>query len=296
MMTTKKRFMIAGAVALTVTAAVVAQQATPRVDAFAVPPDRGAAGMSRLLRELQTRASLMLFTAHPDDEDGGMLTYQSRGVGARVALTTLNRGEGGQNVMAPDFYDALGIVRTQELLIADRYMGVQQFFTSVIDYGFSKTREEALEKWNHERVLADSVRIVRMFRPLVVASVFVGGATDGHGNHQVAGQMAQEVFNAAGDPAKFPELGRPWTPLKVYARVPNFQVTSEGMYDYAIDKFVPVKFFDYVNQKPYTERPSVTVEIPEGLPAPAAGLTFLQIAREGLGYQKTQNGGGNIPM
>src|SRR5579871_814767 len=297
---TKKRFSLTCVVAAgALVAGLHAQQRAPRADAFAAPPDRGAAGMARMLRELQTRASLMLFTAHPDDEDGGMLTYESRGQGARVALTTLNRGEGGQNVMAPDFYDSLGIVRTQELLIADRYMGVEQFFTSVIDYGFSKTREEALEKWNHERVLADSVRIVRMFRPLVVASVFVGGATDGHGNHQVAGQMAQEVFNAAGDPNKFPEQIReglrPWSPLKVYARVPNFQVTSEGMYDYAIDKFVPVKFFDYVTQKPYTERPSVTLEIPEGLPAPAAGLTYLQIAREGLGYQRSQNGGGVTP-
>src|SRR5262249_20230158 len=99
---------------------------------------------------------------------------------------------------------------------------------------------------------------------------------------------------------KFPEQIkeglRPWSPLKVYARVPNFQVTNEGMYDYAIDKFVPVKFFDYVTQKPYNERPSVTLEVHEGLPAPAAGLTFLQIAREGLGYQKTQNGGGAMPM
>ncbi|HWZ31990.1 MAG TPA: PIG-L family deacetylase [Bryobacteraceae bacterium] len=256
--------------------------------------------MARLLRELQTRASLMLFTAHPDDEDGGMLTYESRGQGARVALTTLNRGEGGQNVMAPDFYDALGIVRTQELLMADRYMGVDQFFTSVVDYGFSKTLEEATEKWGHDRVLADSVRIVRMFRPLVVASVFVGAQTDGHGHHQMAGVMAQEVFNAAGDPNKFPEQIReglrPWSPLKVYARVPNFQVTNEGMYDYAIDKFVPVKFMDYVTHTPYAARPPVTLEIPEGLPSPAAGLTFLQIAREGLGYQKTQNGGGAIPM
>ena len=298
---TTKRFLIPVLLATgAAVALVLGLLAQPRVDAFAVPPDRGAAGMSKLLRELQTRASIMLFTAHPDDEDGGMLTYESRGQGARVALTTLNRGEGGQNVMAPDFYDALGIVRTQELLIADRYMGVDQFFTSVIDYGFSKTREEALEKWHHDRVLADSVRIVRMFRPLVVASVFVGGATDGHGNHQVAGQMAQEVFKAAGDPNMFPdqirEGLRPWSPLKVYARVPNFQVTNEGMYDYAIDKFVPVKFNDYVTGGTYTTRPSVTLEISEGLPAPAAGLTFLQIAREGLGYQKTQNGGGAIPM
>src|SRR5208282_2364427 len=113
-------------------------------DAFDVPPDRGAAGMTRLLRSLQTRASLILFTAHPDDEDGGMLAYETRGQGARALLMTLNRGEGGQNVMSMDLYDALGIVRTQELLIADRYMGVDQYFTRAVDYGFSKTREEAL--------------------------------------------------------------------------------------------------------------------------------------------------------
>jgi LmbE family N-acetylglucosaminyl deacetylase len=240
-----------------------------------------------------------MFTAHPDDEDGGMLAYETRGLGARGGLMTLNRGEGGQNVMAPDFYDALGLVRTQELLVADRYMGVEQFFSRVIDYGFSKTREEALEKWDHERVLSDAVRVVRMFRPLVVTSVFVGAASDGHGNHQVAGQMAQEAYLAAGDPNRFPEQIReglrPWSPVKVYARVPFFQVTKEGMYDYAIDKYVPVKFFDYVNQTWSDTKPSVTLEIPEGTLAPAAGLTFLQIAREGLGFQRSQNGGGSVP-
>ena len=105
-----------------------------------------------------------------------------------LGLLTLNRGEGGQNVMAMDLYDALGLTRTEELLTADRYMGVDQYFTRVVDYGFSKTREEALEKWGHDRVLADAVRVVRMMRPLVVTSVFVGAATDGHGHHQLAGR------------------------------------------------------------------------------------------------------------
>jgi LmbE family N-acetylglucosaminyl deacetylase len=270
-----------------------------RVDTIDIAPDRGAAGMSRWLRSLQTRASLLMVTAHPDDEDGGMLAFESRGLGARVGLLTLNRGEGGQNVMAMDLYDALGLTRTEELLTADRYMGVDQYFTRVVDYGFSKTREEALEKWGHERVLADAVRVVRMVRPLVVTSVFVGAATDGHGHHQLAGQIAQEAWVAAGDPNQFPEQIReglrPWSPLKVYARVPNFNVTKEGMYDYAIDKYVPVRFFDYVNQKASETRPSTTLEIQEGQLAPAAGLTYLQIAREGLGFQKTQNGGALIP-
>src|SRR5580698_11609465 len=102
--------------------------------------DRGSSALQQSLRKLNTRASLMMITAHPDDEDGGMLTYESRGQGARVALLTLTRGEGGQNVMSDDFWDALGLVRTEELLAADRYYDVQQFWGTVADFGFSKTR------------------------------------------------------------------------------------------------------------------------------------------------------------
>ena len=170
-----------------------------------LPFDRGAATLWQSLQKLHTRASLLMVTAHPDDEDGGMLTYESRGQGAAVTLLTLNRGEGGANVMSSDYFDALGLVRTEELLAADRYYGAEQYWTRVCDYGFSKTKEEALEKWGHDRVLGDVVRVVRITRPLVITSVFVGGRTDGHGNHQVAGQMAQEAFQAAGDPAMFPE-------------------------------------------------------------------------------------------
>ena len=271
----------------------------PSPDALPADVDRGAAGLTRWLHALKTRASILMVTAHPDDEDGGMLAMQTRAAGARGILVTLNRGEGGQNAMTPELYDALGLLRTQELLAADRYYGVDQYWTRAIDYGFSKTREEALAKWGHDRVLADVVRVIRMTRPLVITSVFVGAATDGHGHHQVAGQMAQEAYLAAGDPTKFPEQIqeglRPWTPLKVYAHVPFFDVTPQGMYDYAIDKFVPVRFFDYIHQTWSSEKPSTNIQIQEGDYAPATGLTYLQIGREGLGNQKSQNSGVAIP-
>ncbi len=134
-------------------------QQAAQLNTFSMPVDlnRGAAGLARCLLELRTRASLLMVVAHPDDEDGGLLVYQARHVGARTALLTLTRGEGGQNVMSGDLYDALGLVRTQELMQADRFYGTQQFWGTVIDYGFSKTREEALEKWGYERVLSDAV-------------------------------------------------------------------------------------------------------------------------------------------
>ena len=245
----------------------------PSAVAHEIPVNRGSAALWQSLKKLHTRASVIMITAHPDDEDGGMLAYESRGQGARVTLLTLNRGEGGANVMSPDYFDALGLVRTMELLAAGRYYGVDQYWTRVIDYGFSKTKAESIGKWTHDRVLYDVVRVVRTVRPLVITSVFVGGPSDGHGNHQTAGAMAQEVFKAAGDPTVFPdqiEAGlRPWTPLKDYARAPMGRRGGNSL--------------------------SVNLQIPEGSYDPVLGATYQQISREGLGYQKSQNGGSAIP-
>jgi LmbE family N-acetylglucosaminyl deacetylase len=246
----------------------------PSIAARDIPANRGSAALWQSLKKLHTRASLIMITAHPDDEDGGMLTYESRGHGTRVALLTLNRGEGGANVMSPDYFDALGLVRTQELLAAGRFYGVDQYWTRVIDYGFSKTMAESIDHWTRARVLGDVVRVIRMVRPLVVTSVFVGGPSDGHGNHQTAGAMAQAAFQAAGDPNVFPEQIReglrPWSPVKDYARTP-FSARVGGT------------------------QLAVNVDVPEGLYDPMLGASYVQIAREGLGYQKSQNGGPNIP-
>ena len=246
---------------------------SPAVTPFDIPANRGAAALAQTLKKLRTRASVLMITAHPDDEDGGTLTYQSRGVGARVTLLTLNRGEGGANVMSSDFWDALGLVRTHELLAAGRYYGVDQYWTRVCDYGFSKTLEESLGKWTDERVLADVVRVVRRTRPLVITSVFVGGPSDGHGNHQTAGQMAKEVFTAAADPQRFPEQIqeglRPWKALKYYALVP-FSGNDKATL-------------------------STTVTIPTGTYDPLLGESYSQLSHEGLGNQKSQNGGSFLP-
>lgn len=273
----------------------------PSIEAVPLPENRGAAGLYESLKRLDTTASLMMIVAHPDDEDGGMLTYENRGLGVRTALFTLTRGEGGQNAMSAADYDALGLIRTHELLRADAYYGVdQQYWGSVADYGFSKTIEEALAQWGHERVLYDAVRAVRLYRPMVVCSVFVGGVTDGHGHHQVAGMLAQEVFNAAGDPRVFPDqiaAGlQPWQPLKVYERVPGFSLSPKGMFDYATGKYAPVRFHDYVNNTDINGIPATNVTIQEGERDPLQGQTYIQIARRGLGEQRSQHEGPNVPL
>lgn len=292
----------AGALALAGSGQVVPwrTQIVASPDAQTLPQDRGADGLAQTLRKLDTWASLMFIVAHPDDEDGGMLTAESRGAGARTAILTLTRGEGGQNAMSSESFDALGLIRTNELLLADQYSGTEQFFGTVADYGFSKTIDEAHRQWGHDRVLCDVVHAVRAYRPLVLASTFTGNITDGHGHHQVSGEMNQEAFKAAGDPNVCPDqiaAGlRPWSPLKVYARVPFFPASSKGIFDYATNKWSPVRFYDYVTKQWSGSFPSTTLEIPEGAWDPILGESYLQMARTGWSEQKSQNGGGTLPL
>jgi LmbE family N-acetylglucosaminyl deacetylase len=295
------------------------ERVAPR-DGRELPIDGGqgnnALGLQQMLRRLSTRASILNIVAHPDDEDGGMLTFYARGMGARVADLSLTRGEGGQNAMTGDFEDALGLLRTQELLANDRYTGVTQMFGTEVDFGFSKTKSEAFAKWTHERVLYDAVRAIRLYRPLVITSTWTGGVTDGHGQHQVSGEIAQEAFVAAGDPNVFPELTAegiyPWQPLKVFARVPQQAISEKGLYDYATGQYVPAKFTNYVTGVTATTTPTTDVTVHEGASDPlftkeaanAADIepdasrdpdtpfSYVQFARIGLGLQKSQIGPG----
>ena len=269
----------------------------PAVEALPLPEDRGAADLEQTLKRLGTTASVLVIVAHPDDEDGALMTYLSRGLGVRVTLLTLTRGEGGQNAMSAESYDALGLIRTNELLKADEYYGAQQLWGTEADYGFSKTQEEAFAKWGHDRVLFDAVLAVRKVRPQIILSTFVGGPSDGHGHHQVSGEIAQEAFKVAGDPKVFPgqlQGGlQPWQPLAVYSREPFARIENGQMSDYATGKSVPARFHNYVTGEWTEGAPKADVTIPVGTWDPVLGRTYVQIAREGWGKQMSQYGGAN---
>jgi len=267
----------------------------PSPVALPIAENRGYADLEQIIKRLGTTASVLVIVAHPDDEDGALMTYLSRGLGARVTLMTLTRGEGGQNAMSAEEYDALGLIRTNELLKADEYYGASQLWGTEADFGFSKTQEEAFAKWGHDRVLYDAVLAVRRVRPQVIISTFVGGVSDGHGHHQVSGEIAQEAFKAAGDPKVFPEQLKngiePWQPLAVYSRSPFAPITEKGIFDYATGKWAPAKFHNYVTGEWTEGALSTDASMQVGTWDAALGRSYEQIAREGWGEQKSQYGG-----
>jgi LmbE family N-acetylglucosaminyl deacetylase len=184
--------------------------------------DRGAMALGQAIKRLGVVASVLHTGAHPDDEDSGLLAYLARGRQARTAYMSLTRGDGGQNVIGPELYEALGVIRTEELLAARRLDGATQFFSRAFDFGFSKSRTETLSKWDREQVLADMVRVIRIFRPMVIVAGFSGTPNDGHGHHQASGLLTQEAYRAAADSSRFPEQMkeglRPWQAKKLYVR------------------------------------------------------------------------------
>jgi LmbE family N-acetylglucosaminyl deacetylase len=180
---------------------------------------RGEPALELALRKLDTVGSFMMTTAHPDDENNGMLAYFSHGKGFRTTLVTATHGEGGQNEIGPELFVPLAVLRTEELLAAHRFDGAEQFFTRAIDFGFSFSIEETFEKWGHQEILGDYVRMIRTIRPDVIVGFVMGG--DGGGqHHQASTQLTLEAFRAAADPARFPEQIkeglRPWQASKFY--------------------------------------------------------------------------------
>jgi LmbE family N-acetylglucosaminyl deacetylase len=170
----------------------------------------------RQLRGFYEMGSVLYIAAHPDDENTELITYFARGRNYRTAYLSLTRGDGGQNVLGPEFGSEIGVIRTQELLAARQIDGGRQFFSRAVDFGFSKDFRETLRIWDRQQVLSDMVRVIRQFRPDVLITRFspIPGRT--HGHHTASTVLAMEAFKLAGDPKAFPEQGlEPWQPKRI---------------------------------------------------------------------------------
>lgn len=229
------------------------------------PSTGGTVALEHAARFVGQHKRVLMIGAHPDDEDTELLTLLARGEGAEVAYLSLTRGEGGQNLIGAELGPGLGILRSEELMAARGLDGARQYFTRAYDFGFSKSVDDTWRFWPRDSVLRDVVRVVRAFRPHVVVSIFSGTPRDGHGQHQAAGWAAREAFDAAADPARFPELAAeagvaPWQPMRLY-------------------------------QSTRFDTAGTTLTLQGGVIDPAVGQSFLQIAMRGRSLHRSQDMG-----
>lgn len=176
-------------------------------------PFAGTAETRYAVDRLAHVARVLMIAAHPDDENTALLAYLARGRNVRTGYLSLTRGEGGQNLIGSEQGPLLGVIRTQELLEARSIDGAEQFFTSAVDFGFTKTAEETLRVWDRKRVLGEVVFTIRKFQPDVIILRFSGTPRDGHGQHQASAILGKEAFGLAADPSAYPEqlsAVKPW--------------------------------------------------------------------------------------
>src|SRR5499427_8917208 len=197
-----KRFVLVSAAAVAFVVALVAPRAQMRVTPLDTQQGHVALGLA--LRHLANVGIVMEATAHPDDEDNGLLVMLNRGQGFRTALVTATRGNGGQNEIGPEIFEALGVLRTEELLALHRFDGAEQYFTRAVDFGYSFSIDETFERWGREEITGDYVRLIRTIRPDIVVAMMPNGGGGGQ-HHQASARITRDAVMLAGDAAKYPE-------------------------------------------------------------------------------------------
>ncbi len=184
-----------------------------------------ASALQQALQNLPDYGRVLYVAAHPDDENTRLLGFLANEKHIATAYLSLTRGDGGQNLIGNEQGIDLGLIRTQELLAARAIDGAQQFFTRAYDFGYSKSPEEALRIWGHDKILSDVVLVIRKFKPDVIITRFPTTGEGGHGHHTASAILAGEAFELAGDRTKFPEqipLYGTWQPKELYWNTFNF--------------------------------------------------------------------------
>ena len=211
------------------------------------PATYNSADIYLQLKKLNVLGSVLYIAAHPDDENTRLLTYFSKEKLYRTGYMSLTRGDGGQNLIGDEQGIDLGLIRTQELLSARRNDGAEQFFSRAYDFGFSKSADEALRLWNHDKILSDVVWVIRNFQPDVIITRFPGDERAGHGHHAASEILAKEAFTAAADPTKFPEQLKygvqPWQAKRILWNTFNFggnNTTGNDQYKMDIGEYNPL--------------------------------------------------------
>ena len=170
------------------------------------------------IKKLNVLGNVLYLAAHPDDENTRFISYCANEKMFNTGYLSLTRGSGGQNLIGTEIRDELGIIRTQELLSARKIDGGEQFFSRANDFGYSKNPKETLEIWDHQKILADVVWVIRKFRPDIIVCRFPTNGKGGHGHHTSSALLASEAFELSADSSKFKEhlkYVNTWKPKRV---------------------------------------------------------------------------------
>ncbi|WP_316569082.1 NEW3 domain-containing protein [Neobacillus sp. YIM B06451] len=230
------------------------------------------ASLWNVVKPLETTVTFLNTGAHPDDERSDFLAYLSRGLGVKTASLIANRGEGGQNEIGSELGNALGIIRSREMIEAAKITGVKAYHLSettsddIYDFGFSKSPDETLEKWGEDVTYERLIRFIRTYQPDIVMPSFLDVDTQ-HGHHRAITILSEKAFKDAADPSVYPEQ------------------LKEGLSVWQVKKlYLPVS------------KDAATTSIEIGMFDPIYGMSYPQLGEQSRYMHKSQGMGNDIPV
>ncbi len=198
------------------------------------------------IAQLQHLVNVLYVAAHPDDENTRLLAWLVNDRNIHTAYLSLTRGDGGQNILGSEQGDALGLIRTHELMEARKIDGAEQYFSRAIDFGFSKTYQETFRHWPEDLLTSDVVRVMRKFRPDVVICRFPPNTMAGHGQHAASAIIAAQAYKKAGDKTQYAEQLKTygtWHAKRLLQNTYKFgdrNTTSEDQFKFQVGQYLPL--------------------------------------------------------
>jgi mycothiol S-conjugate amidase len=202
------------------------------------------------------RLRLLHVHAHPDDESskGAATTARYVAEGVDVVVATCTGGERGSILNPamdrPDVLANMAEIRRQEMDRARVILGIEQVWLGFVDSGLPEgdplppLPEGSFATLDLDVATAPLVKLIRSFRPHVLTTYDENGGYP-HPDHIKCHQISVAAFDAAADPARFPELGEPWQVLKLY-----YQFTFHRDRIVALDEAMKERGLE----SPYAER------------------------------------------
>ncbi|MEV6526961.1 mycothiol conjugate amidase Mca [Longispora sp. NPDC051575] len=210
------------------------------------------------------RLRMMAVHAHPDDESSKGAAVMAKYVkeGVDVLVVTCTGGERGSvlnpKLDRPEVWENITEIRRQEMDTAREILGIRQQWLGFVDSGLPDGYLEAAEADRPElpedsfgrvdpEVAAERlVKLIREFRPHVVTTYDEDGGYP-HPDHIMTHKISMLAFDAAGDPARYPEAGEPWTPAKLYYNMGFFKKRLFALHEAMLAEGLESPFADWID-------------------------------------------------
>ncbi|MCI9888056.1 mycothiol conjugate amidase Mca [Micrococcales bacterium 31B] len=220
-----------------------------------------------------TPLRLLAVHAHPDDESSKGAASMARYVaeGCEVLVVSCTGGERG-DILNPrlkgnaEVEANLSQVRRDEMASAARILGIQHRWLGFVDSGLPEgdplppLPEGCFALQPLDVTTEALVRVIREFRPQVMTTYDENGGYP-HPDHIMTHAVSMSAFEAAADPARYPDAGEAWSVSKIYYNHGFSRARLEALHNAMVEEGIDSPFADWLESWKHRRERMMTTHV-----------------------------------